>query len=321
MDSEWFVVALVMEAATFFVCQGGGLTMTREFKGVITSQVTPFDEAGAVDEKRLRELIDRQLDAGVDGFLIVGNCGEFTNLTDDERVRTVEIAVDQIAGRASVVAGDFHPHTIQAIMLARRYKEVGADASLVVPPYFIRPSVDGVVEYFGEVASASELPLIVYNNPGRTGMDLTPAIMRQLYGLPGVVGLKDCTRDLALMAQKVQESPRGFRILYGDDDMFFESLMMGADGGILAACNLVPKQMVEIYREATAGDPRNASATQNRLLPMILSWYTVNHPAPIKGAMAMIGWPAGSARKPLQPMKPEQAEEVHRTLGDLGLLA
>ncbi len=294
--------------------------MVRDFHGVIASQVTPFDEKGALDEKRLKQLIDRQLQAGVHGFLIVGNCGEFTNLTDEERLRAVAVSAEHITGRVPIIAGDFHPNTAQAVALARRYREAGADASLVVPPYFIRPSIDGVVEYFGEVAAGSGLPVVVYNNPGRTGLDLTPAIMRQLYGLPGVIGLKDCTRDLAMMAQKVQEAPTGFCVLYGDDDMFFEALMMGAAGGILAASNLVPETLVEIYREATGGDPRRASEQQNRLLPMILSWYTANHPAPIKEAMAMIGWPAGRARKPLQPMKAEQAAEVRRTLGALGLL-
>ncbi len=295
--------------------------MSTDFRGVIASQVTPFDEDGRVDEFRLCQLIDRQLQAGIQGFLIVGNCGEFTNLTDEERLRVVAAAAEHIAGRVPVMAGDFHPHTAQAVGLARRYREVGADASLVVPPYFIRPSLDGVVEYFQEVATESGLPVIVYNNPGRTGLDLTPATMRLLYELPGVIGLKDCTRDLAMMAQKAQEAPEGFSVLYGDDDMFLESLLMGAAGGVLAAANLVPGMLVQIYQEATVGDPRRASETQNRLLPMILSWYTANHPAPIKEAMAMIGWPAGRARKPLQPMKPDQAAEVRRTLGDLGLLA
>lgn len=294
--------------------------MACAFHGVIASQVTPFEESGAVDEGRLRQLIDRQLQTGVHGFLIVGNCGEFINLTDEERLRTVAVAADHIAGRVPVMAGDFHSNTAQAVALARKYREAGADASLVVPPYFIRPSIDGVVEYFQEVAAGSGLPVVVYNNPGRTGLDLTPAIMRQLYGLPGVIGLKDCTRDLAMMAQKVQEAPKGFCVLYGDDDMFFESLMMGATGGILAASNLVPETLVEIYREATSGDPRRAGELQNKLLPMIFSWYTANHPAPLKEAMAMIGWPAGRARKPLQPMKPKQAAEVRRTLVELGML-
>jgi 4-hydroxy-tetrahydrodipicolinate synthase len=294
--------------------------MQRRFQGVITSQVTPFDGRDALDEALLRRLIDRQLGAGASGFLIVGNCGEFTNLTDDERVRAAAVAVEQVGGRVPVIAGDFHPSTAQAVALARRYREAGVDAALVVPPYFIRPSIDGVVEFFGEVAAGSGLPVVVYNNPGRTGLDLTPGIMRRLYGLPGIVGLKDCTRDLALMAQKALEAPEGFSVLYGDDDLFLESLMMGASGGILAAANLVPDLLVQIYRDAVGGDPRRASETQNRLLPMIQSWYTANHPAPLKEAMAMIGWPVGRARKPLQPMKQEQAAEVRRTLGQLGLL-
>ena len=299
---------------------GGDIAMQRRFQGVITSQVTPFDGRDALDEALLRRLIDRQLGAGASGFLIVGNCGEFTNLTDDERVRAAAVAVEQVGGRVPVIAGDFHPSTAQAVALARRYREAGVDAALVVPPYFIRPSIDGVVEFFGEVAAGSGLPVVVYNNPGRTGLDLTPGIMRRLYGLPGIVGLKDCTRDLALMAQKALEAPEGFSVLYGDDDLFLESLMMGASGGILAAANLVPDLLVQIYRDAVGGDPRRASETQNRLLPMIQSWYTANHPAPLKEAMAMIGWPVGRARKPLQPMKQEQAAEVRRTLGQLGLL-
>jgi 4-hydroxy-tetrahydrodipicolinate synthase len=294
--------------------------MATRFHGVISSLVTPFDHSGRVDDEMLCRLIDRQLDAGVHGFLIVGNCGEFTNLTDEERVRTVEVAAEQISGRASILAGDFHPNTDQAIALARYYREAGADASLVVPPYFIRPDLDGIVEFFQTVAGESGLPVVVYNNPARTGMDLTPAVMRRLCGVPGLIALKECTRDLAQMAQKVQEAPSDFAILYGDDDMFAEALMMGAVGGILAAANLVPEAMVEIYREATAGDPRKAGHIQNRLLPMIRSWYTVNHPAPLKEAMALMGQPAGRARRPLRAPGEEQREEIRRTLAELGLV-
>jgi 4-hydroxy-tetrahydrodipicolinate synthase len=294
--------------------------MATRFHGIISSQVTPFDENGRVDEDQLRRLIDRQLAAGMHGFLIAGNCGEFTNLTDEERVRTVEVAVEQIDGRVPIMAGDFHANTDQAVALARYYREAGADAALVVPPYFIRPSLDGVVEFFGSIAADSGLPVVVYNNPARTGMDLTPAIMRRLYEVPGLIALKDCTRDLAQMSQKVQEAPADFAILYGDDDMFAESLMMGAAGGILAAANLVPEAMVEIYREVTSGDLRRASDIQNRLLPMMRSWYTINHPAPLKEAMALMGHSAGRARKPLQAPGEEQREEIRRTLEELGLV-
>ncbi len=312
--------SLAMDRETEESAREGDMVVAGSFYGVIASQVTPFDDSGELDEGSLRRLIDRQLAAGVHGFLIAGNCGEFTVMSDEERLRAVAVAVEQIDGRAAVMGGNFHPGTRQAVGLARRYREVGADASLVVPPYFIRPSTDGIVQFFQEVALDSGLPVIVYNNPGRTGTDLTPPIMSQLYGKPGIGGLKECTRDLAMLAQKVQEAPKDFPILYGDDDMFFESLMMGAVGGILAACNLVPELMLGIYREATSGDPRRANEIQNRLIPMILSWYTVNHPAPLKEAMAMIGWPAGRARNPLQPMKAEQAAEVRRTLSELGLL-
>jgi 4-hydroxy-tetrahydrodipicolinate synthase len=293
--------------------------MATRFLGIISSMVTPFDQRGRVDEDRMRQLIDWQLAAGVHGFLIAGNCGEFTNLTDEERVRTVELAVEQVAGRVPIMAGDFHPNTDQATALARYYREAGADAALVVPPYFIRPDLDGVVEFFQSVAADSGLPVVVYNNPARTGMDLTPAIMRRLYHRPGLIALKDCTRDLAQMAQKVQEAPADFAILYGDDDMFAQSLMMGAVGGILAAANLVPEAMVEIYREGTTGDPRKAGDIQNRLLSMIRSWYTVNHPAPLKEAMTLMGQPAGRARKPLQVPGDEQRAEMRRALAELGL--
>ena len=295
--------------------------MAHRFSGIITSQVTPFTKGGELDESRLRQLIDRQLAAGVHGFLMVGNCGEFTCLSDEERTRVVAVSAEQVAGRVPIIGGVFHSHTAQAVALARDYREAGASASLLLPPYFIKPSIEGVVEYFRTVASESGLPVVVYNNPARTGQDLVPAIMRKLYDIPGVVALKDCTRDLAHLAQKVEEAPDDFSILYGDDDMMFGALMFGAVGGILAAANLVPEMLVELYREATSGDPRKANHIQNRLLPMIRSWYTINHPAPMKEAMAMIGWAVGPARKPLQPMKPEEAAEVRRTLGELGLLA
>jgi 4-hydroxy-tetrahydrodipicolinate synthase len=296
--------------------------MTFDYRGVIVSQVTPFTERGELDESCLCRLIDRQLAAGVHGFLIAGNCGEFVGLTDEERIKAAAITAKQVAGIVPVIAGDFHSDTGQAVALARGYREVGVDTVLLTPPYFLRPSVDGIIEYYGDVARNGGLPVIVYNNPGRTGTDLTPPIMRKLYGVPGVIGLKECSRDLAQMAQKAQERPEGFAILYGDDDMFLESLMMGAVGGILAAANLVPETLLEIYRAYAdpKGDLRRASDLQNRLLPMILSWYTVNHPGPLKQAMAMIGQPVGAVRKPLQPASPQQVEEMRQTLGSLGLL-
>lgn len=295
--------------------------MTFSYRGVIASQVTPLTERGELDEPCLRRLIDRQMSAGVHGFLMVGNCGEFVGLTDEERIRVAAIAVEEVAGKVPIIAGDFHPSTGQAVALAKGYKGVGADSVLLTPPYFVRPSVDGIVEYYQTVAAEGGLPVVVYNNPGRTGTDLGPAIMRKLYGLPGVIGLKECTRDLAQMAQKAQEAPKDFAILYGDDDMFLESLMMGAVGGILAAANLVPETLLEIYRlfATPNGDLRHASALQNELLPMILSWYTINHPGPLKQAMGMIGWPVGPVRKPLQPASAEQGAEMRRSLAALGL--
>ncbi len=295
--------------------------MSVRYSGVIVSQVTPFTDRGELDEPCLRRLVDRQVAAGVHGFLMVGNCGEFVGLTDEERVRVVAVAVEQAKGKVPIIAGDFHPSTAQAVALARAYREAGADSILLTPPYFVRPSVDGIAEYFKDVAAEGGLPVVVYNNPGRTGVDLTPTIMRKLYGLPGVVGLKECSRDLAQMAQKAQEAPADFAILYGDDDMFLESLLMGAVGGILAAANLVPETLLEIYDQFAnpGGDLRRAAELQNRLLPMILSWYTINHPGPLKQAMAMAGWPVGPVRKPLQPASQEQIAEMRRTLAELGL--
>jgi 4-hydroxy-tetrahydrodipicolinate synthase len=280
--------------------------------GVMAACVTPFRDDESLDLERLGSHIEFLLDAGISGVMVIGGCGEYANLTPDERKTVVTEAVKIIDGRVPVVVGALAPSTREVIDIGTHAAAQGADALLVLPPYYIKPSFDGVLTHFQTILKETGLHVIGYNIPGRTGINLSVDQIRTLAELDGIVALKECERDVAAISLKIAGS--GLPILSGDDDLGFATILSGARGAIWASPNLAPKLCVDLFNACVAGKVDEALAMHNRLNAIFARWMLPNHPGPLKQAMAMVGRSAGPARTPLQPCSDDEAKALRAAL-------
>jgi 4-hydroxy-tetrahydrodipicolinate synthase len=268
--------------------------------GIYTAIVTPFTAADAFDETAFRKLIDFQIDAGAAGLLVIGGSGEFVSLTAPERQHVVEVAIDQTAGRIPILVGALAPGTREVQDTVRYAAKAGADAVLVLPPYYIKASADGVCEHFARVADTASIPIVAYNNTGRTGTTLDVAVLERLARIPSIVALKECERDLAVVSAKIRAVGDRIAVLSGDDDLGFPTFLLGSRGGIFMSANLIPAFHRQLFEACVNGRIASARKAHFALLPLIEALYTANHPGPLKDAMAFVGHPVGPARSPLQ---------------------
>ena len=278
--------------------------------GIFTAIVTPLTAADEFDEAAFRKLVDFQIAAGISGLLVIGGSGEFVSLTPSERQRVLEVAVDHVAGRIPILAGALAPGTREVQETTRTAEKAGADAVLVLPSYYIKASADGVVEHFARVADTTSLPIVAYNNTGRTGITLDVAVLERLAGIPSIVALKECERDLAIISSKIKAVGDRIAIVSGDDDLGFPTFLLGSPGGIFMSANLIPAFHRQLFEASVAGRIESARKAHFALLPLIEALYTANHPGPLKDAMAMIGHPIGTARTPLQGASAETMKRV-----------
>jgi 4-hydroxy-tetrahydrodipicolinate synthase len=278
--------------------------------GMYAPIVTPFGADEALDEERLASHIEFVLDNGVAGVVPIGGCGEYVNLLPHERKRVVELAVQFVAGRVPVVAGALAPGTREAIDIGCAAARVGASALLLLPPYYIRPSNAGIVGHFRTVAEATGLPVVVYNNPPRTGVSIDADLLAELADVPGVVAVKDCDRDLASITTKIERLGARMALLGGDDDLVYQVLLSGGHGAIMAHANLAPRMCVDLYEACARGDTPAALALNRAMLPLIQVRQGPNHPGPLKELMAMAGSPVGPARRPLLGMTERQRQQA-----------
>jgi 4-hydroxy-tetrahydrodipicolinate synthase len=278
--------------------------------GIFTAIVTPFTAADEFDEAAFRKLIDFQIMAGISGLLVIGGSGEFVSLTPFERQRVLEVAVDQTAGRIPILAGALAPGTREVQETARTAEKAGADAVLVLPSYYIKASADGVVEHFARVASTTSLPIVAYNNTGRTGITLDVPVLERLAKIPSIVALKECERDLAIISSKIKAVGDRIAILSGDDDLGFPTFLLGSPGGIFMSANLIPAFHRQLFEASVAGRIESARKAHFALLPLIEALYTANHPGPLKDAMTLVAHPVGTARAPLQRASAETIKRV-----------
>lgn len=294
--------------------------MSYKPRGVITAIFTPFGANGELDEDTLERHISSQIKSGIHGILVIGSSGEYVNLSDEERKRVIAVSVDVTKGRVPVIAGVLSPSTWYALELVNYAKEAGAQAVLVLTPYFNKPSIDGVYEHFETIAKETDFPMIVYNNPARTGINLDSAMIDKLAQIDNIIGLKECDRDLGRVAEKIKIAADRLSVLSGEDDLAFLTFMLGSKGAILAVPNLVPQMYIELYQAVEDGDIQRAREINYKLLPLVNAVYTQNHPGPLKEAMAMIGCPVGSARQPLHSMTSEEEKKLRDVLADLHLI-
>jgi 4-hydroxy-tetrahydrodipicolinate synthase len=289
--------------------------------GIYTAIVTPFTNNEEFDEPAFRRLVDFQIESGIHGLLVVGGSGEFVSLTPSERQRVVEAAIDQAADRVPVLVGALAPGTREVQDTVRYAEKAGASAALVLPSYYIKASSAGVYEHFARVADATSLPIVAYNNTGRTGLNLDIPILEKLASIESVVALKECERDLAVVSAKIKAIGHRIAILSGDDDLGFPTFLLGSPGGIFTTANLVPALHRTLFDAVKRGDIDTARKAHYALLPLVNALYTTNHPGPLKDAMAFVGYPVGAARAPLQGAEVDNLERAEAALKQIESLS
>jgi len=288
-------------------------------RGAMTALVTPFSEDGTVDRKALEGMVRRQIDQGIHGLVPCGTTGEAATLSDDEHREVVEIVVRVAEGRVPVIAGCGSNDTRRTLAAARRAAEAGADALLVVTPYYNKPNRSGMIAHYEAVARATDLPVVVYNVPGRTGQNLGAGLTLELAGIQGVVAVKEASGDLDQIASILAGRPDGFSVLSGDDPLVLPSMALGADGVISVVSNEAPGEMARLVASALDGDFAGSRAMHFRLLPLMRANFCESNPVPVKTAMAMLGCCGETLRPPLGPPTEATREHVSNALEAAGV--
>jgi 4-hydroxy-tetrahydrodipicolinate synthase len=289
------------------------------FEGVLTALVTPFRD-GEIDEAALRAHIEKQIAAGVDGLVPCGSTGESATLSHAEHQRVVEIVVHAARGRVPVVAGTGSNNTREAIELTLHAKEAGADAALLISPYYNKPTQEGLYLHYAEIARRTAFPLVPYNIPGRTASNMLPATIARLADLEQVVGVKESCGDLDQISEVIDRCPDGFSVLSGDDSLTLPMLAIGAKGVISTIKNVATAEMVSLVRSFRAGDPVTARRCHQRLLPLFDALFCETNPIPVKAALHLMGAIGPEIRLPLTPLTEPNRERLAVVLKELGLV-
>lgn len=288
------------------------------FRGVFPALVTPFRD-GEVDEDAFIRLVERQIEGGVHGLVPVGTTGETATLSHDEHRRVVELAVQTAAGRVPVIAGAGSNSTAEAIELVRHAKQIGADAALVVTPYYNRPSQEGLYAHYAAINAAVQLPVLVYNVPSRTSVDISDATLARLSRLPNIVGVKDATGDLVRATQQRITCGADWVMLSGDDPTALGYMAHGGHGCISVTANVAPKPVSAFYDAALSGDWETARNWQDGLLRLHRALFTDASPAPTKYALSRLGLCTEDARLPITPASEASRREVDAALAEVGV--
>jgi 4-hydroxy-tetrahydrodipicolinate synthase len=289
------------------------------FEGVSTALVTPFRN-GEIDEPALRELVEFQIATGIDGLVPCGSTGESATMSHAEHQRVVEIVVGTARGRVPVVPGTGSNNTREAIELTRHAKEAGADGALLISPYYNKPTQDGIVAHYAEIARETDFPLLVYNIPGRTASNMLPATVARLADIEQVVGVKEASGDLVQISEVVARCPDDFSVLSGDDALTLPILAVGGHGVISTSANVAPAEMIEMVNAFQAGDLPRARAIHLRLLPLFGVLFCETNPIPVKAAVAEMGRIGDEIRLPLTEITQPNRERLKVVLKELGLL-
>jgi len=293
--------------------------MGKEIKGIVVPVVTPFTPDETIDESALRRIVDYLVDNGIHGLFPSGSQGELFALSTDEKKRVMDVVMEQNAGRAFVMPSTGAVTTRESIELTRYAESAGADAVSVITPYFIRPSDEELCEHYVRIAESVSIPVLAYNNPGRTGVSLTPAVIASVAArVENFCGVKDSSGDLTNTAAYIEQCPPGFRTFMGRDTMIYAGLCYGCVGAVAATANVAPDLVVGIYEAYIAGDHDLALERQKRLAPLRRAFSLGSFPVVVKDAMEMMGLPAGPCRAPIRSLEGKAREELARVLRDLG---
>ncbi|WP_406622845.1 4-hydroxy-tetrahydrodipicolinate synthase [Acidovorax sp. SDU_ACID1] len=289
--------------------------------GSIVALVTPMHDDGSVDYPTLRKLIDWHIQEGTDCLGVVGTTGESPTVNVEEHCEIIRVSVEQAAGRVPVMAGCGANSTAEAIELARFAKKVGADSQLQVVPYYNKPTQEGQYRHFRSIAEAvGDLPMVLYNVPGRSVADMHHETVLRLTQVPGIVGIKEATGNIERAQWLIRDVPKGFAVYSGDDPTAVALMLCGGQGNISVTANVAPRLMHELCVAAIAGDARKAMEIQFRLLPVHKHLFVEANPIPVKWAMQRMGLCGGALRLPMTPLAQSNEAVVEGALRAAGLL-
>jgi 4-hydroxy-tetrahydrodipicolinate synthase len=288
--------------------------------GSIVALVTPMHDDGRVDYDALRRLVDWHIAEGTDCVGVVGTTGESPTVSVEEHCEIIRVAVEHAKGRVPIMAGTGGNSTAEAIELSRYAKKVGADCTLSVVPYYNKPSQEGIYQHFKAIAAAVDIPMVLYNVPGRTVADMQHETVLRLAQVPGIVGIKEATGDIERALWLIKHAPKGFAIYSGDDGTAVALMLLGGQGNVSVTANIAPRAMHDLCAAAIAGQARDAAAIQLRLLALHKSLFCEPSPAPSKWAMSRLGLIGAGLRLPITPLTPAGQAQVEAALREAGLL-
>ena len=289
------------------------------FHGSICALITPF-ENGRVDENSYEKFIDWQIEQGTDGLVPCGTTGESPTLSHDEHNRVVELCISVAKGRVPVIAGTGSNSTEEAVMLTEHAKKAGADAALVVTPYYNKPTQEGLYLHYKAINDAVNLPVIIYNIPGRSIIDMSVATMARLAKLPNIVGVKDATNDVGRATLQKNAIGSDFIQLSGEDGTQIGFLAQGGVGCISVTANIAPKEMSEFHKAWNSGDISGAQSLNERLMPLHTNLFCESNPGPVKYGASLLGKCAADTRLPLGPVSDDSKKVVEDAMRSAGIL-
>src|SRR5574344_1463554 len=288
------------------------------FAGTGTALITPFAKDGSVDEEALRRLVNFQEENGVNTLIPCGSTGESAMMSYEEHLKVISIVVDE-AKKAKVLAGAGSNCTTEAVNLSKNAEDLGADGILSISPYYVKPTQEGIFKHYEAIEAALDIPIIVYNIPGRTGSNINGDTMLRLAELPGIIGVKEASGNMAQIQNIIARRPEGFEVLSGDDSITLALMSMGADGVISVTSNCCPGLVSEMVNNAQSDKFEIAKSIHNKLLPLFGALFCESNPIPIKYVMGTMGYGNGFPRLPLTPLSESGKAVLDPILRELGI--
>jgi len=294
--------------------------LVNDFGRVITAMITPFNKDMAVDYNVARKLARHLAESGSDGLVVCGTTGESPTLTREEKLELFRVVVEEVGGKAVVIAGTGGNNTASSIELTQAAQKLGVDGVMLVGPYYNRPSQEGLYQHFKAVASSTHLPVLLYNVPGRTGVNILPATVARLAEIPNIIAIKEAAGNIDQASELCRLLPDSFAVYSGDDSFTLPMLALGAKGVVSVASHLVGPRMQQMINAFTTGNTTLAAQIHLELLPLFKGLFITTNPVPVKAAMNLLGWQAGIPRLPLVEATAGEKETIKEILADLKLL-
>ncbi|NMB45895.1 MAG: 4-hydroxy-tetrahydrodipicolinate synthase [Firmicutes bacterium] len=290
------------------------------FGRLVTAMVSPFNSELGVDYDKAASLAEKLCKGGSDGLVVCGTTGESPTLTADEKLKLIQVVVDAVGGKAAVLAGTGSNNTAQTVELTKAVQRLGVDGIMLVAPYYNKPSQEGLYQHFRTVAESSSLPVMIYNIPGRTGVNILPETMMRLASIPNIVAIKEASGNLEQVAKLRSLLPKEFAIYSGDDSLTLPILSVGGHGVVSVASHLVGRRMKDMIEAYVQGKVGIAAQINAELLPLFKALFITTNPVPVKLALRMIGSPVGGVRLPLVSATEEETQQIRKTLEEMHLI-